>query len=213
MSPRRPRRLRASRSDTGRGVLLRSGLLLEQWPRRISSPSRRCYVTCPRRVTVDFEAPFDEPHEFEPRGPAETDVFPEAIVNVKLRLESFSGGIRVRGPVEAPGTECAGAVRRRCLGITDVGVNERFVDNPDESDELRLTRSSTASSTSPRWCTTRSCWTSRSRRCVARTARDCAPSAASTATKRAVTARRHVILGGLHWTDSDSRTPSPRDPK
>jgi len=32
-----------------RGVLLRSGLLLEQWRRRISFPSRRCYVTCPRR--------------------------------------------------------------------------------------------------------------------------------------------------------------------
>ena len=90
----------------------------------------------PSSVSVDFEAPFDEPHEFEPRGPVETDVFPEAIVHVKLRLESFSGGIRVRGRVEAPWH----GVCRRCsapvLGITDVAVNERFVDNPDESDEL-----------------------------------------------------------------------------
>jgi uncharacterized protein len=90
----------------------------------------------PSSVSVDFEAPFDEPREFEPRGAVETDVFPEAIVHVKFRLESFSGGIRVRGRVEAPWH----GVCRRCsapvLGITDVAVNERFVDNPDESDEL-----------------------------------------------------------------------------
>jgi uncharacterized protein len=90
----------------------------------------------PSSTSVDFEAPFDEPHEFEPRGPVETDVFPEAIVRVKLRLESFSGGIRVRGPVEAP---WHGACRRcsaPVLGVADVAVNERFVEDPDTSDEL-----------------------------------------------------------------------------
>ena len=52
----------------------------------------------PSSYEVDFEAPFDEPHEFAPRGPAETDVFPEATVRVQLRLESFSGGLRGQGP-------------------------------------------------------------------------------------------------------------------
>ncbi len=37
----------------------------------------------PSSISVDFEAPFDEKHEFEPRGPAETDVFGEAPVHVK----------------------------------------------------------------------------------------------------------------------------------
>jgi uncharacterized protein len=90
----------------------------------------------PSSMSVDFEAPFDEPREFEPRGAVETDVFPEAMVHVKLRLESFSGGIRVRGQVEAPWH----GVCRRCsapvLGVTEVAVNERFVDDPDASDEL-----------------------------------------------------------------------------
>ena len=92
----------------------------------------------PSSMSVDFDAPFDEPHEFEPRGAVETDVFPEAMVHVKLRLESFSGGIRVRGRVEAPWH----GVCRRCsapvLGLSDVDVSERFVDDPDASDELSL---------------------------------------------------------------------------
>jgi uncharacterized protein len=90
----------------------------------------------PSSTSVDFEAPFDEPHEFAPRGPIETDVFPEAMVRVKLRLESFSGGLRVHGRVEAPWH----GICRRCsapvLGVTNVAVNERFVDDPDVTDEL-----------------------------------------------------------------------------
>jgi uncharacterized protein len=90
----------------------------------------------PSSLPVDFEAPFDEPHEFAPRGPVETDVFPEALVRVKLRLESFSGGLRARGRVEAPWH----GICRRCsapvLGVTNVAVNERFVDDPDVTDEL-----------------------------------------------------------------------------
>jgi uncharacterized protein len=90
----------------------------------------------PSSTSVDFEAPFDEPHEFAPRGPIETDVFPEAMVRVKLRLESFSGGLRAHGRVEAPWH----GICRRCsapvLGVTNVAVNERFVDDPDVTDEL-----------------------------------------------------------------------------
>jgi len=89
----------------------------------------------PSSTELDFEAPFDEPHEFAPRGSAETDVFAEATVRVKLRLESFSGGLRARGTIEAPwhGT-C-----RRCstpvLGVSTVAVNERFVDHQAPGDE------------------------------------------------------------------------------
>jgi uncharacterized protein len=86
-------------------------------------------------MQVEFEAPFDEGHEFEPRGPAETDVFPEAVVHVQLKLESFSGGLRARGSVEAPWH----GVCRRCsapvLGLSEVPVNERFTDEPALGDD------------------------------------------------------------------------------
>ncbi len=89
----------------------------------------------PSSATITFEAPFDEPHEFPPRGPAETDVFPEATVRLQLRLESFNGGLRARGQVEAPWH----GVCRRCstpvLGVSSVSVNERFVDHRVEGDE------------------------------------------------------------------------------
>ena len=89
----------------------------------------------PSSYEVDFEAPFDEPHEFAPRGPVETDVFPEALVHVKVRLESFSGGLRAKGRVEAPWH----GVCRRCsapvLGMSSVNVNERFVDERLPGDE------------------------------------------------------------------------------
>jgi uncharacterized protein len=98
-------------------------------------PVARLLREVPSSLEVDFEAPFDEPHEFAPRGPVETDVFPESMVHVKVRLESFSGGMRARGRVEAPWH----GVCRRCsapvLGRSDVAVNERFVDERVVGDE------------------------------------------------------------------------------
>ena len=89
----------------------------------------------PSSFDVAFVAPFDETHEFAPRGPAETDVFPEALVDVRVRLESFIGGLRARGRVEAPWH----GVCRRCsapvLGMSSVAVNERFVDERGPGDE------------------------------------------------------------------------------
>jgi uncharacterized protein len=89
----------------------------------------------PSNATITFEAPFDEPHEIAPRRYAETDVFSEATVKVDLRLESFSGGLRARGRVEAPWH----GICRRCstpvLGMSVVAVNERFIDDrlpPDD---------------------------------------------------------------------------------
>ena len=89
----------------------------------------------PSSIVVSFDAPFDEPREFLPRGPAETDVFPEAEVKVQVRLESFSGGLRARGRVEAPWH----GICRRCsapvLGVSTVEVNERFVDERGPGDD------------------------------------------------------------------------------
>lgn len=89
----------------------------------------------PSSMHVEFEAPFDEPHDFVPYGPAETDVLAEAIVKVSLRLESFSGGMVARGRVEAPWH----GVCRRCslpvLGVSNVVVHERFVDERGPGDE------------------------------------------------------------------------------
>ncbi|HVB51657.1 MAG TPA: DUF177 domain-containing protein [Acidimicrobiales bacterium] len=89
----------------------------------------------PSSLEVKFDAPFDEPREFIARGPAETDVFPEAEVRVRVRLESFSGGLRARGRVEAPWH----GICRRCsapvLGLSTVEVNERFVDERGPGDD------------------------------------------------------------------------------
>ncbi len=89
----------------------------------------------PSVFEVDFEAPFDEDQEFVPRGPVETDVYPEALVHVTVRLESFSGGLRAKGRVSAPWH----GVCRRCsvpvLGMSNVAVNERFVGQRGPGDD------------------------------------------------------------------------------
>ena len=89
----------------------------------------------PSTFEVEFEAPFDEPHEFEPRGKAETDVFAEATMKVRITLQSFSGGLRAKGRVEAPWH----GVCRRCsvpvLGVSTVEVDERFVDTRGPEDD------------------------------------------------------------------------------
>lgn len=89
----------------------------------------------PSSLHVRFEAPFDALGEFEPRAAVETDVPGDAIASVDVRLESFSGGLRVRGLVEAPWR----GVCRRCSkdvdGRSRVRVNERFVDSRGPGDD------------------------------------------------------------------------------
>lgn len=89
----------------------------------------------PSTFEVDFSATFDEAHEFAPRGIAETDVDPDATVKVHIVLQSFIGGLRAKGTVEAPWH----GVCRRCsnpvLGVSRVGVDERFVDTRGPEDE------------------------------------------------------------------------------
>ena len=89
----------------------------------------------PSTAEIVFQAPFDAEHEFAPRGPAETDVAPEAMVDVAVTLQSFSGGLRAKGRVAAPWF----GVCRRCstsvTGRSEVAVDERFVDHPEAGDE------------------------------------------------------------------------------
>jgi len=93
----------------------------------------------PSSVTVTFVAPFDEHHEFPPRSRCESDVPPDALVSVDLRLEAFSGGLRAKGTVGAPWR----ALCRRCSvqvdGYNEISVNERFVDHPGPDDDAYAT--------------------------------------------------------------------------
>lgn len=89
----------------------------------------------PSTSHVVFEAPFDEDHEFPPKGPAETDVDADAVVKVDIKLQSYSGGLHARGTVQAPWH----GICRRCslpvLGTANVRVNERFVDERGPGDD------------------------------------------------------------------------------
>jgi len=89
----------------------------------------------PSSVAVNFSAPFDEEHEFEPLPAADSDVMPDADATVAVRVESFRGGIRVRGTVAAPWR----GVCRRCsapiVGLLEVPVDERYVENLPPEDE------------------------------------------------------------------------------
>ena len=89
----------------------------------------------PSTSQLHFEAPFDADHEFAPRGRAETDVEPDALVEVSAILQSFSGGLRAKGRVSAPWF----GICRRCSvpvqGVAQVEVDERFVDHCVDGDE------------------------------------------------------------------------------
>lgn len=89
----------------------------------------------PSTQEVEFDAPFDERHEFAPRGPAETDIAWDTDVRVAVQLQSFVGGLRAKGTVAAPWF----GVCRRCAGRVEgeavVKVNERFVDHRGPEDD------------------------------------------------------------------------------
>lgn len=89
----------------------------------------------PSTLKVDFEAPFDQSHEFSPRGPAETDVEPDALVHTDVTLQSFIGGLRVKGSVSAPWFGVCRRCSDRVLGRSTVDVDERYVDERGPEDE------------------------------------------------------------------------------
>lgn len=90
----------------------------------------------PSSLDVSFEAPFDAERELDPLGPAETDVDPDALVSVTLRLESYAGGIRARGTVRAPWHGTCRRCATRVDGELDVVVSERFAPGPRPADDL-----------------------------------------------------------------------------
>jgi len=175
-------------------------------------PAAQLLRDVPSSATVTFEAPFDETHEFAPLQFAETDVFAEASVKVDLKLESFSGGLRARGRVSAPWH----GICRRCstpvLGMSEVSVNERFVDDSTTIDDLAYPIENDFIDLA-RWCTTPSSWICRWRRCVASSARGCAPTAEPTSMTRPATARDPSTRAGLHWMNSVSSMFAPMKPK
>ena len=90
----------------------------------------------PATMSVTFDAPFDEPREFEPRGAGETDVAPDAPVRVNLRLESFSGGLRATGTVAAPWFGFCRRCSKPIEGQVEAAINERFVLERGPEDDL-----------------------------------------------------------------------------
>ncbi len=95
--------------------------------------------TVPTTSRVEFVAPFDPLHEFEPRGPVETDVDPDEPVRVEVTLQSFSGGVHVRGQLS---TTWHGVCRRCGVVVreeTSVPVKERYVEHPGPEDEEAYT--------------------------------------------------------------------------
>ena len=93
--------------------------------------------------------------------PGRSVVPPGGAAEVDLVLRAFDGGIEAAGTVRAP---WVGTCRRCAAPVTGelaVEVRERFVDAPRSGPESTRssTRSPTISSTSARWCGTRSCST------------------------------------------------------
>lgn len=89
----------------------------------------------PSSSTVAFTAPFDAEAEFTPRPAGEGDVPVGAIVDVDVRLSSFSGGIAVRGRVRCPWTGRCRRCSREVTGTVDVAVDERYVEASRADDE------------------------------------------------------------------------------
>jgi len=89
----------------------------------------------PSTNDLKFSAPFDERGEFEPRGAAETDIAPDAEVDVTIQLQSFVGGLRAKGQVSAPWFGTCRRCSDKVLGRSTVNVDERFVDVIEQGDE------------------------------------------------------------------------------
>lgn len=89
----------------------------------------------PSSSTVAFTAPFDAEAEFTPRPAGEGDVPVGAIVDVDVRLSSFSGGIAVRGRVRCPWTGRCRRCSREVTGTVEVAVDERYVEASRADDE------------------------------------------------------------------------------
>ena len=89
----------------------------------------------PSRRDIDLRAPFDERHEFTPRAVVDADVPLDADVELHVQLESFRGGINVRGTIKAPWHGLCRRCSTAILGEIEVAVSERFVEHLSPEDE------------------------------------------------------------------------------
>jgi uncharacterized protein len=89
----------------------------------------------PSTQAVVMAAPFDERRQFLPRGIAETDIAPDAEVDVNLQIQSFVGGLWVRGEVAAPWFGVCRRCSLRVEGRTSVILSERYVDERRVEDD------------------------------------------------------------------------------
>ncbi len=92
----------------------------------------------PASTELNLSALFDEGKTFEPKGKAETDIAWDAPIDLAIRIESYSGGLRVKGSLRAPWRGTC----RRCSspidGLSEIALNERFVDPEDLDEESYL---------------------------------------------------------------------------
>jgi uncharacterized protein len=104
----------------------------------VSSPYRVAITKLrrdlPASTELAFSAPFDEGQTFEPKAEAETDIAWDAPVDLKIRIESYSGGLRVKGTLRAPWRGTCRRCSNSIDGISEITLNERFVD-PEDLDE------------------------------------------------------------------------------
>ena len=89
----------------------------------------------PSTKEISVRGLFDEHHEFEARGEGESDVDFDAEVSLQGRLDSYSGGLRMRGVLQVPWHGMCRRCSSKIQGILEIPVDERFSDKIGEDEE------------------------------------------------------------------------------
>jgi uncharacterized protein len=104
----------------------------------VSSPYRIAIAKLrrdlPASTDLSLSAPFDEERIFDPKGEAETDIAWDAPIDLQVKIESYSGGLRVKGRLSAPWRGTCRRCSKIVDGLSEIVLNERFVD-PEELTE------------------------------------------------------------------------------
>jgi len=98
-------------------------------------PVARLLRDVPSSIEVAFDAPFDEPHEFLPRAPVETDVFPEASGQRAGAPREFHRGTVRSGSGRSALARGVSTLFGAGARLASVTVNERFIDERGPGDE------------------------------------------------------------------------------
>ena len=94
----------------------------------------------PSTKEINVRGIFDENHEFEARGEGESDVDFDAEVSLQGRLDSYSGGLRMRGVLQVPWHGMCRRCSSKIQGILEIPVDERFSDKVRELSSLARAR-------------------------------------------------------------------------